>query len=241
MMMTTNQLSADTGILMFRLSVDYTTDPDNIVPGFSDYVDAIAGHCPFLRPSIQRNLTRWIGYETSAAIYQLTDLQREIFGAAVEHMELMRAQRRARCSSDAVLLCDNLVVQWIGVQDATAHRRALAWPHRMLKTIYTPLGYMIGKFALHAHGVDRRGAVVPPVPLSFLSLRVAVQRKDPQFLHETPHIAEQLTSAHDRGQHPFAHIPNLADIPLTCSTVRTPESYVRVKAWAQAQIPGTDC
>lgn len=40
-----------------------------------------------------------------------------------------------------------------------------------------------------------------------------MQRKDPQFLHETPHIAEQLAAAHDHGQHPFAHIPDLAGIP----------------------------
>jgi hypothetical protein len=49
----------------------------------------------------------------------------------------------------------------------------------MLQTIYTPLDYMVGKFSLHAQGTDRRGIRVPPVPLSFLSLQVAVQRKDP--------------------------------------------------------------
>jgi len=40
-------------------------------------------------------------------------------------------------------------------------------------------GYMVDKFSLHAQSTDRRGIRVPPVPLSFLSLRVAVQRKDP--------------------------------------------------------------
>jgi len=163
------QATSITEMLMLRLSVDYTTDPGGIAPGFRDYVDAMAGHCPFLRPSFQRSLTRWLCYETSAAIHQLNDLQREIFAAAVEHMELLRAQRRVRPSPDAFLLCDNLVVQWIGVQDSTAHRRALAWPHWMLKTIYTPLGYMIGKFVLRAHGVDRCDRRVPPVPLSSLS------------------------------------------------------------------------
>lgn len=181
-----------------------------------------------------RRLTRWLRYETSAEAHQLPDLQREIFAAAVEHMELLRDQRRSRLSADAVLLCDNLAVRWIGVQDATAHRRALAWPHWMLKTMYTPLGYMVGKFA---QGADRRGTRVPPVPLSFLSLRVAVQRKDPQFLHETPHIAEQLAAAHDHGQHPFAHIPDLAGIPLSRCELRVPERYLRVNAWARARIP----
>ncbi|MDQ3760565.1 MAG: hypothetical protein M3460_02350 [Actinomycetota bacterium] len=223
---------------MLRLSVDYTTDPNTIGPGFGDYVDAMTGHCPFLRPSLQRSLTHWLCYETNATIHQLADLQREIFAAAVEHMELLRAQRRVRLSSDAVLLCTNIAIRWIAVQDATAHRRALAWPHWMLKTVYTPLGYMVGKFGLHAQGADRRGRQVPPVPLSFLSLRIAVQRKDPQFLHETPHIAEQLAAAHDQGQNPFAHIPDLADIPLTRCALRTPESYLRVNAWARAQIPG---
>src|SRR5262249_49672538 len=173
---------------MLFLSVGYTTEPDDIAPGFSDYVDAMTSHCPFLRSSLRRGLTRWLLYETSAEAHQLSDLQREIFAAAVEHMELFRVQRRSPVAGEGVLLCDNLAFRWIGVSDATAHRLALAWPHWMLKTIYTPLGYMIGKFSLHSRGADRRGVSVPSVPLSFLSLRVAVQRKDPQFLHGTPHI-----------------------------------------------------
>lgn len=107
----------------------------------------------------------------------------------------------------------------------------------MLKAIYTPLGYMVGKFAIHTQGADRRGTQVPPVPFSFLSLRVAVQRKDPQFLHETPYIAEQLAAVHDHGQNPFAHIPDLAGIPLSRCALRAPERYQRVKAWARAQLP----
>lgn len=222
---------------MLHLSVDYTIKPDDIAPGFGSYVNDMASHCLFLRPSLQRSLTRWLLYETRAEAHQVPDLQREIFATAVEHVELLRDQRRRRFSSDAVLLCDNIAIQWIGVQDATAHRRALAWPHWILKTIYTPLGYMVGKFALHAHGTDRRGTWVPPVPLSFLSLRVAVRHKDPQFLHETPHIAEQLAAAHDHGQHPFARIPDLVDIPFTRCALRTPKHYQRVNAWARTQIP----
>jgi hypothetical protein len=222
---------------MLRLSVDYTIEPDDIAPGFSGYVNAMTGHCPFLRPSLQRSLTRWLLYETYAEAHQVPDLQREIFVAAVEHVELLRDQRRRRSSSDAVLLCDNLAVRWIGVQDATAHRRALTWPHWMLKTIYTPLGYMVGKFALHVCGADRRGRRVPPVPLSFLSLRVAVRHKDPQFRHDTPHIAEQLAVAHDHGQHPLAHISDLVDIPFTRCALRAPKHYRRVNAWARTQIP----
>ncbi|MGQ0775346.1 MAG: hypothetical protein ACT4NY_13135 [Pseudonocardiales bacterium] len=222
---------------MLRLSVNYTTEPETIAPGFSGYLDAMTGYCPFLRPSLQRGFTRWIRYETSVEPHQLPHLQREIFAAAVEHMEFLREQRRSRPATDAVLLCDNLAVRWIGVQDAAAHRDALEWPHWMLKTIYTPLGYMIGKFSLHAQGADRHGRQVPPVPLSFLSLRVAVQRRDPQFLHQTPHIAEQLAAAHDHGQHPFAHIPDLADIPLSRRALRVPERYQRVNAWARTQIP----
>lgn len=87
---------------------DYTTEPDNIARGFSGYVDAMANHCPFLRPSLQRSLTRWLRYETSAEAHQLPDLQCEIFAAAVERMELLRDQRRSRPSADGVLLCDNL-------------------------------------------------------------------------------------------------------------------------------------
>ncbi|MGH3566852.1 MAG: hypothetical protein ACRDRH_12630 [Pseudonocardia sp.] len=223
---------------MLRLCVYYTTEPDGITPGLGSYVDAMTAHCPFLRPSLQRTLTRWLLYETSAEAHQLPDLQQEIFGAAVEHMEILRDQRRSRSTSDAILLCDNLAIRWIGVQDAAAHRSLLAWPHWMLKTIYTPLGYMVGKFALHAQGADRRGISVPPVPVSFLSLRVAVQRKDTQFLHETPHIAEQLAAVQrDHGQHPFADIPDLVGIPLTRSALRTPERHRRVKAWARAQLP----
>ncbi len=103
--------------------------------------------------------------------------------------------------------------------------------------MYTPLGYMVGKFALHAQGADRRGTWVPPVPLSFLSLRIAVQGKDPQFLHETPHLADQLAAAHDHGQHPFDHILDLASTPLSRCALQVPERYQRVNEWARAQLP----
>ncbi|MGH3695696.1 MAG: hypothetical protein ACRDRX_17185 [Pseudonocardiaceae bacterium] len=69
--------------------------------------------------------------------------------------------------------------------------------------------------------------------------RVAVHRKDPQFLHETPHIAAQLAAAHDHGQHPLAHVPDLAGIPLRRAALRAPELYRQVNAWARAQIPPT--
>lgn len=193
------QTSSATELLMLRLAVDYTIEPDHIMPGLSSYLEAMTGHCPFLRPSLRRGFTRWLLYETSMDIHRLPDLQREIFAVAVEHMELLRDQRRGRPVADAALVCDNLAVRWIEVEDALAHRRALAWPHWMLKSIYTPLGYMVGKFSRHAHGTDRRGISVPSVPISFLSLRVAVQRKDPRFLHETPHIAEYPAS---RRGHP---------------------------------------
>lgn len=41
----------------------------------------------------------------------------------------------------------------------------------------------------------------------FLSRQVAVQCTNPQFLHETPHSAEQLAAAHDHGQHPLPAFP----------------------------------
>jgi hypothetical protein len=98
-------------MLMLRLSVSYTTEPDNIAPGFSSYVNAMTDHCPFLRPSLQRGLTRWLLYETSADIDQLPDLQRDIFAVAVEHMELLHNRRRSWPSADAVLLCDNFIIR----------------------------------------------------------------------------------------------------------------------------------
>ncbi|MBV8539923.1 MAG: hypothetical protein JO063_11680 [Pseudonocardiales bacterium] len=51
-------------------------------------------------------------------------------------------------------------------------------------------------------------------------------------LHETPHIAEQLAAAHDHGEHPLAHVPALADIPLNRCALRAPERYQWVDSWA---------
>jgi hypothetical protein len=68
------QINLVTKMVMLLLSVDYTIEPDGIAPRFNDYVDAMTGHFPFLRPSLQCGLTRWLRYETSAQAHQFPDL-----------------------------------------------------------------------------------------------------------------------------------------------------------------------
>lgn len=82
----------------------------------------------------------------------------------------------------------------------------MAWPHWVSKNLYGPVEVMFGKFYTGEAEVTAAGARPRP-PASFLPVRAAVRRRDPQFLRATPDLAAALAASTDDGRDVFEGIP----------------------------------
>ncbi|MFF2808538.1 DUF6875 domain-containing protein [Streptomyces sp. NPDC058000] len=166
----------------------------------NEYVRAVASHCPFLAPSVARELTGWTVYEISGDA-QAVETEAEVFHAGVQAAEWIRPLTNRR---HGALVCENIVL--LG-GDTTAHRGLMAWPHWALKHLYGPVGLMFGKFWADEESTDRRGRRIPAPPFSFLAVRCAIRPVDARFLADTPDLAQSLTTAVDDGRDVFRDLP----------------------------------
>ncbi|MGI5257938.1 hypothetical protein [Streptomyces angustmyceticus] len=164
----------------------------------SEYVRAVASHCPFLMPSAVHGLTGWTVYEVVGAAGAA---EAELFHAGVRAAEWIRPLATRRHGR---LVCENIVL--LG-GDAAEHRELMAWPHWALKHLYGPVGLMFGKFWTGEEGTDRRGRRIPSPPFSFLAVRCAVRPVDPRFLADTPDLALSLSTSVDDGREVFQGLP----------------------------------
>lgn len=181
-----------------RLVEGRTSEPRTV--DISDYLRAVASHCPFLMPSVARGLTGWTVYEI-AGDAQAAGVEAELFHAGVQAAEWIRPLTTRQ---HGPLLCENIVLLGGAAAD---HRELMAWPHWALKHLYGPVGLMFGKFWTGEEGTDRQGRRIPSPPFSFLTVRCAVRPVDPRFLADTPDLARSLSTAVDDGREVFQGLP----------------------------------
>ena len=192
-----------------RLVESRTTHPTTV--DFTDYVQAMSTHCPYLAPSVEHGLTGWTVYEAAGPA---PEVEAAVFHTGVRLAEQVRAlSKRPR----GALVCENIAVFGAG-------REVLAWPHWALKNLYAPVGVMFGKFPVGEQVADHLGRLVPEPPVSFLVVRVAVRARDPLFLSRTPDLAATVEVAADDGRDVFA-------------TEQLPRTWPHVKRWAQRRLP----
>ncbi|MBZ4318931.1 DUF6875 domain-containing protein [Streptomyces huiliensis] len=175
------------------------------------YVDAMSAHCPYLAPSVERELTHWTMYEAAG---DAADVEAAVFEAGVLSAEWLRTQADRR---QATLMCENIVVSGVG-------RELLAWPHWALKNLYTPVGVMFGKFPVGDQIADHHGRVIPEPPVSFLAVRFVVRARDPLFLSRTPDLADAVAKAEDDGRDVF-------------EALSLSREWKDVKLWARERLP----
>ncbi|MFI2757538.1 DUF6875 domain-containing protein [Streptomyces echinatus] len=180
-----------------RLVETSTSRPTSVDTG--PYTDAMRVHCPYLAPSVERGLTTWTVYRAEG---DANAVEAELFHAGVQAAEWLRPLIHR---PHGFLRCENIVV--LGDVPGTSHRSLMAWPHWALKNLYAPVGVMFGKFYAGEKEFSRTGARIPAAPVSFLPVRAAVRRRDPQFLHATPDLAAALAVAEDDGRDVFENLP----------------------------------
>ncbi len=192
-----------------RLIESRTTSPTAV--DFTEYVQAMSAHCPYLAPSVAHGLTGWTLYE---AIGAAAEVEAAVFHVGVQVAEQVRT---LATRSRGALVCENVAVLGAG-------REELAWPHWALKNLYAPVGIMVGKFPVGHQVADHRGRLVPEPPLSFLVVRVSVRARDPLFLSRTPDLAATVEVASDDGRDVFA-------------SEQVTNAWPDVKRWAQRRLP----
>lgn len=128
-----------------------------------------------------------------------------IFACAYALTELLRTKRRSDTrKTRAPLLCENVlfIFPYLGDDEAVG-KALLAWPHYVLKSKYTQLGILFGKFGKNAQEISREGRHLPVPPCHFISIRENVPAKDLQFFQKTDWLLPALESAQDDGRNVF--------------------------------------
>ncbi|WP_411078662.1 hypothetical protein [Streptomyces sp. cmx-18-6] len=164
------------------------------------YVQRMAAHCPYLSPSIELGGTTWTVYRANGSA---DAVEAELFYAGARAAERLRPLIHRPHGS---LRCENVVI--LGEIPGVRHRDLMAWPHWTLKNLYGPLGIMFGKFYAGEEEDTRAGEPIPVAPVSFLPVRAAIRRRDPQFLRATPDLAAALSVADDDGRDVFDQLPD---------------------------------
>ncbi|MBK6012639.1 hypothetical protein [Streptomyces sp. MBT53] len=193
-----------------RLVEPRTTTPCTV--DVADYMESVSAHCPYLSPSSRHGLTAW-------TVYEIVSSDPESVEAGLFHASMQAAEwiRPLATRPRGALVCENVVI--LGDIDGVDHRELMAWPHWALKNLYGPVGVMFGKFQGGEERLDRGGCPIPPPPCSFLPVRPAVRTRDPQFLKETPDLADALAVAVDDGRDVFEQFPH---------------DWQAVKAWSRS-------
>ncbi|MFI1975440.1 DUF6875 domain-containing protein [Streptomyces wedmorensis] len=171
-------------------------------------------HCPYLAPSVERGLTTWTVYRADGSA---DAVEAELFHAGAQAAEWLRPLIHRPYG---FLRCENVVI--LGEVPGVRHRDLLAWPHWALKNLYGPVGIMFGKFYAGEEEATRAGERIPVAPVSFLPVRAAIRRRDPQFLHATPDLAAALAVADDDGRDIFEHLPY---------------DWTEIRTWAKRFLP----
>ncbi|WP_137994121.1 DUF6875 domain-containing protein [Streptomyces vilmorinianum] len=191
-----------------RLVEPRTGEPKSV--DVTDYIQQMAAHCPYLAPSVERELTGWTVYRADG---DAEAVEAELFHAGTQAAEWIRPLAGR---PHGALVCENIVL--LGDVTGARHRELMTWPHWALKNLYGPVGVMFGKFYEGDEEISQIGERIPAAPFSFIAVRAAVRRRDPRFLQATPDLAAALAVAQDDGRDVFEHVPY---------------DWKEVRAWAQ--------
>jgi len=189
-----------------RKLADITTDAGTIHPRLPGYLASMTGHCPYLGPSMSRNLTLWCGYEASP------DDRPELLGLLVKSAENVRAVRREH----GQLACANIAIY--GPTDIPSAQAVLDWPHWITRKLYAPVQLMIGKFYIGEQEDDKYGTPIAPPPISFFSIRHSTPAKDARFLANLPGVAAQLAKADEDNRDVLMPVLGVPCTPETAAS-----------------------
>lgn len=165
---------------------------------FSDYCKDVADkHCPFLIAAESKGLL--FSQSIELTCQDMQSLQERIFYYGILYTEqLRRIRTHTECGA---LACENVifnVATYSSKQISGEH--LLSWPHWLLKSLYSRVGIMFGKFWIGETIKSRKQEPIITPPCNFISIRSVIKNKDPYFFTKSQHLLKELIHSDDRGQ-----------------------------------------
>lgn len=201
-----------------RLLTATTLDACEVHPSLPGYIASMTGHCPFLGPSMSRNLTTWCSYQAGE------EDGPDLLALLIETAEAVRAVRRVKGN----LVCANIAI--FGPTDIPSAKSVLDWPHWLARKLYAPVELMIGKFWIGELEDDKFGRPIAPPPASFFSVRHSSVSKDARFLSNLPGVAAQLAQAEEDNRDVLMDV-----LGVPCTPANAAGRYADLKALFPAE------
>lgn len=181
--------------------VDFQACLESLDQEFRDYVRAVgARHCPYIEPSLSNASMCFSTYrlcaETPSQVHALIYYIGFVHAALTMRQRLHASDKRRRN-----LACENVVFQIDEKMRSDLPGPMLfMWAHWLLKTDFTSVGLLFGKFWRGEQDVDKDGISIPPPPCDFLSIRSAIPARDTRFFENVPQLIQDYEAA--TGAHP---------------------------------------
>ncbi|RKL64950.1 hypothetical protein CR203_23365 [Salipaludibacillus neizhouensis] len=179
---------------------------------FTNYLRSISkSFCPFLGPSENKNLLYATQYSLSGS--DIKELQSQMFYYGVIHTEKLRKMRRSIPNKgDSLLVCENVIFKLPEELQCIDGKELFSWPHWTLKTLYTDVGVMFGKFWVGEKDTSRDNIPITEPPSNFFSIRSAIKTSDPYFFKKAPQLLPTLINSFDDVRDIHTHL-----LPGNCS------------------------
>jgi len=200
------------------------------LPGLRQYMEEMKRNfCPFLEPSETRSLTSHSVYELAST--DTAKIQELMFCLGMLHTEILRRNRRSVPLQQRSLVCENIFFRFQS-ENIVDGEELFGWPHWLLKTRYTRVGVMFGKFWKGEKSLSRNSVLIPSPPYHMLSIRGSVKKFDPVFFTKAPELLDTLIAAEDTGENVFDDIRKSDELYrlIECSGETTNELLMTCKS-----------
>lgn len=154
---------------------------------FSRYLTTVAElGCPYIAPAL-RSGNFFLSTYSAEELTSFGDgsVRAGLLYASLCHVESLRRIRQTA----GILYSDHIVISDSGAWPEAKARDLIAWPHWILKRLYSTQKLMFGKFWTGEHLITRSGEEVARPPLTFLAIRSSFPRRDPSLLESQPDVA----------------------------------------------------
>lgn len=126
---------------------------------FSEYCSRMIKFCPYLEPAEKNNVLFSSNYYLDGQ--GLEDFQESLFYVGVLEIERFRKNRSKYNLNKRLLYCENVIINLPSKFKHIDGSELFAWPHYLLKLLYTQVGIMLGKFWVNEKLISKKGISIP--------------------------------------------------------------------------------